>query len=117
MFVLRFSKLINRNLIRVFDQNRLRYMFFVFPVYQFLAFIGIAAIGFSFEAVGTAFYFAPLGLFLAIFIGVPILASWHLSCLLFGIGYFGFFAWLGIPFMPSVTRQLEGAANWFRPVQ
>jgi len=43
MFVIGLSKLINRNLIHFFDQSRIRYMIFVFPTYQILAFIGIAA--------------------------------------------------------------------------
>jgi len=117
MFVIGLSKLINRNLIHFFDQSRIRYMIFVFPAYQILAFISIAAVVFSFEAASTSLYFMPIGLILTIFMGVPIFASWHLSCLLFGIGYFGFFARLGIPFMPWVTRHLEGAVNWFRPVR
>lgn len=117
MFLITFSNRINQNLIRFFDQSRIRYMILVFPAYQLLALAGIAAVIFSFEAVGTSPYFAPLWLILAILIGVPLLASWHLSCLLFSIGYFGFFAWLGIPFTPWVTKQLEGAVNWFRSAQ
>jgi hypothetical protein len=92
-------------------------MIFVFPAYQLLALIGIAAIVFSFEAASISLYFVPLALILTIFIGVPVFASWYLSCLLFGISYFGFFAWLGIPFMPWVTSQLESAVSWFRSVQ
>ena len=92
-------------------------MFFLFPVYQLIAFISMAAIVFSFEAASTGFQFIVLGVVLAIVLGVPIIASWHLSCLLFGIGYFGFFAWLGMPVMPWVVKQLEEAVAWFRPVQ
>lgn len=116
MFVTRVSKTINQYLIRVFDQSRLRYIFFLFPVYQLLAALGITAIVLSFEAASTALYFASLGLVLVIFIGIPIFASWYLSCLLFCMGFFGFLAWLGLPFMSWVTRQLEHAVNWFRPV-
>jgi hypothetical protein len=117
MVIIRLSRLINLSLIRAFDHGRIWYMFLLFPAYQVLATIGIAAIVFSFEAAGKAFYFAPIGLMLAIFIGVPIFASWHLSILLFSVGYFGFFAWLGVPAMPWVTRQVEGAVNWFRAVE
>jgi hypothetical protein len=116
MFLLRFSKSINRYLINVFDQSRLRYMFLLFPAYQFVALIGLGAIVFSFEAAETSLFFALLGLFLAILIGIPIFASWHLSCLLFSVGYFGFFASLGFPLTAWATTQLEGAVNWFRPV-
>ena len=116
MFLLRFSKSINQYLINAFDQSRLRYMFLVFPAYQFLALIGIAAIIFSFEAAETSFYFELLGIFGTIIIGIPVIASWHLSFLLFMVGYFGFFALLGFPFMSWATTQLEGAVNWFRSV-
>lgn len=115
MCVIGLSKSINRNLIRIFDHSRIRYMFLVFPTYQILAFLGIAAIAFSFESVNTAFYFGPMGLILALFIGVPLIASWHLSCLLFMIGYFEFFAWIGVPFMAWAAKLLEGPVNWLRP--
>lgn len=117
MFVIRFSKLINRSLIRIFDQSRLKYMAFVFPAYQLLAFIGVVAIVGSFQSAERAFFFGPLALLLAFFVGVPIMASWHLSCLLFSQGYFGFLAGLGIPCMPWAAMQLENAVNWFRPAQ
>lgn len=117
MFVVRLSKFINRNLIRYFDQNRITYMVLVFPAYQILALFGIAVVSSSFETTITSPYLIVISLILAIFVGLPILASWHLSCLLFGIGYFGFLAWIGIPFMPSLTKDLEDAANWFRRAQ
>lgn len=115
MFIIDLSKRINRRLIHSFDGNRIKYMFFVFPAYQFLAMIGMASILFSFQSIATALYFLPLGLILTLFIGVPVLTSWYLSCLLFGLGYFEFLARLGIPFMPWVARELEGGVNWFRP--
>jgi hypothetical protein len=117
MFIVSLSKFINRNLIRYFDQSRIRYMVLVFPAYQILVCIGIVAVLFLFEVTDTSPYFTVLWLIFAIFVGVPILASWHLSCLLFGLGYFGFLEWLGFPFMTWVTRQLEGVINWFRPVR
>lgn len=117
MFIVSLSKSINRNLIRYFDQSRISYMIFVFPAYQFIAFMGITTIIFSFEEAGTSPYFALFGMILAFFIGVPIFASWHLSCVLFLIGYFGFLAQLGFPFMPWVKKQLEYALNWFRPIR
>ena len=116
MFLLSFSKSLNRYLINVFDQSRLRYMFLLFPAYQLLALIGMAAIVLSFEAAETSFLFTLLALFLAILIGVPIFASWHLSCLLFGVGYFGFFASLGFPGLSWAVRLLNGAVDWFRSV-
>lgn len=117
MFIITLSKLINQNLVGCFDQSRVRYMFLVFPVYQCLAFVGIAVVFFAFKAVGTSLYFLPIGLFLAFLVGVPIFASWHLSCLLFGIGYFGFLAWVGIPLMCPLSRELGRAVDWFRPKQ
>ena len=42
MFIIDLSKRINRRLIHSFDGNRIKYMFFVFPAYQFLAMIGMA---------------------------------------------------------------------------
>ena len=90
-------------------------MFLLFPAYQFVALIGMAAIISSFGGAETSFFFALLGLFLAVLVGIPIFVSWHLSCLLFGVGYFGFFASLGFPFMAWIAAQLEDAVNWFRP--
>jgi len=86
-----------------------------FPAYQFFAIISVAAINLSFIAVDYALFLVPLALILLVILGVPILASWHLSCLLFGVGYFGFLARLGIPAMSWMERQVEGPVNWFRP--
>lgn len=115
MFLLRFSKSINQLLIKAFDRSRLGYMFLVFPAYQILAGIGLNAIGLAFAASSESVYFAPLGLFLAVLVGIPIFASWHLSSILFCVGYFGFFASLGVPFTHWMENKLEGVVNWFRP--
>ena len=115
MFIMKPSKRINQSLIRLFDQSRVRYTFLVFPIYQLFAFIGIAAVIFAFQAVASSLYLLPIGLILAVVLGVPILVSWHLSCLLFFIAYFEFLARFGIPFMRGASRQLEGAVNWYRP--
>lgn len=117
MYIVSLSRSINRNLIRLFDQSRISYVFLVFPVYQLLAIIGGNGIVSAFELVGTSFYFLPIGLILAFFIGVPIFASWHLSVILFGICYFGFFARLGFPFLPWAIGQLESAVDWYRPAK
>tara|TARA_R110002096_G_C14300353_1_gene698403 strand:+ start:304 stop:582 length:279 start_codon:yes stop_codon:yes gene_type:complete len=90
-------------------------MFLLFPIYQLITFFGIWAIISSFKAVGATFYFLPLAITLVILIGIPVFASWHLSVLLFSVGYFEFFAWLGFPLMGRVTRHLIDTVNWFRP--
>jgi len=90
-------------------------MFVLFPFYQILAFNGVVAIAYAIQEAGSGVYMGAIALILAIFIGVPIVASWHLSCFLFAVGYFGFFAWLGIPLMAWVTRQLERIVNLYRP--
>ena len=117
MLAIKLSKLVNQNLIRDFDQSRVRYMVFVFPTYQILSITSLLTITFLFQTLGISLYFIPLGLILVILLGVPILASWHLSCLLFGVGYFSFLAKLGFPFMSWVTNQLENAVSWFRVAQ
>jgi hypothetical protein len=115
MFVLPFSKLIIKNLIQQFDQNRARYMFLIFPIYQLLSFIGMAIIVFSFLPSSTNPYYLLLALPLAYLVGIPILASWHLSGFLFFEGFFGFFAWLGFPAMERMTKFAESIVAFYRP--
>lgn len=114
MLLLRFNKSINQSLIRTFDHSRIRYVILVFPVYQALAFIGIATIIHLVTAIEAELYSSLLVIVLMTIIGIPISASWYLSCLLFGACFFGVLAWLGIPIAPWVTKQLEGVVNRFR---
>lgn len=111
MFMTRLPRRINMCLIRSFERNRLSYMVLVFPVYQLLALLGIGAVSLSFDAAAESVYFLFLCVAFVILIGVPILMSWHLSCLLFFVGYFGSFAWLGLPLAPWVTRKFESIVN------
>ena len=83
MFMTRLPRRINMCLIRSFERNRLSYMVLVFPVYQLLALLGIGAVSLSFDAAAESVYFLFLCVAFVILIGVPILMSWHLSCLLF----------------------------------
>jgi len=107
-------KLVIKNLIRAFDYNTIAYMFFWFPMYQIIAFIGLIVVFNTYGALGELAYATPVAIGLTVFVGLPILASWHLSVLLFGVGYFGFFARIGIPFMGWATDQIKSAVNWFR---
>lgn len=92
-------------------------MALVFPAYQLLAFFGIIAIILPYAHAETTSFGGPLTLLLVFIIGVPIMASWHLSCLLFCQGYFGFLAGIGTSGAPWAARGLETAVNWFRPAQ
>lgn len=115
MFILSLAKQINRNLIRQFDQSRFTYALLIFPAYQLLATVGLLSCIHLFKAIEISLFFLPLGASMAVLIGIPLLASWHLSCLLLAACYFGPMAKLGIPFMSWVLRQLDAAIRWFRP--
>lgn len=90
-------------------------MLLVFPTYQLLATIGLLAIIVSFQGSEVSIIFTFLGLLLSVLFGIPVLLSWHLSFLLFVVGYLGFAASFGFPFTRWVKAELEGAVNWFRP--
>ncbi len=117
MIVVRLSMSVIQSLIRAFDRSRLVYMFVWFPIYQLFAIIGVVAIAFAFVSMEETYLYAPLGFLLALFVGIPIIVSWHLSCLLFLAAYFGFFASLGVPFMAWTEGQLTSAVGFFRPRQ
>ena len=107
-------KLVIKNLIRAFDYNTIAYMLFWFPMYQIIAFIGLIVVFNTYGALGELAYATPVSIGLTVFVGLPILTSWHLSALLLGIGFFSFFARIGIPFMGWATDRLKSAVNWIR---
>ena len=103
------AKLLIHFLLKCFDKNRLLYCLFVFPIYQMLSFVGIAVIiSLTLDFDGSLkMYFA---LFLStIFVGFPILVTWHLSCCLFGKAYFEF---LGVHKWP-LSGLILGPMYWF----
>lgn len=108
------AKLVIQFLLLRFDTNRLLYCFIVFPVYQIASFIGIAAIIFLWSnldgSIGMYFAFCLS----IIFVGFPILMTWHLSCALFFKAQFELFGVHKWPFSGLVTGPNNSLIDMYR---
>lgn len=111
---LRLSGYVINLLINTFDQNRLKYMTILFPIYQVTALIIFTAATKTILLAQDQPYWLVVLAPLTYFFIIPIFATWHLSCLLFLKGYFDFFVGVGIPGMKFMVRFCDEFINLFR---
>ncbi len=110
-------KLLVRFLLKQFDENRLKYTFIVWPIYQLISIVGIAI---STQLVDSllseaSWWSEILAIPTLLFFVIPMFATWHLSCALFGKGYFDFLYLLtGLGFIKFISEFVDSFIQMFR---
>ncbi|WP_425658050.1 hypothetical protein [Roseobacter sp. EG26] len=103
-----------RSLIQKYDQDRLVYVFFWFPVYQIITILAVlSAVLLCGVAKSTAFE-VPVVIGSGIALAALFLPSWHLSTLLLTVTFFDVLARIGLPGMFWIRNQVVEPVNWFR---
>ena len=111
---LKLTKWIIMFLLSAFTQNRFTYSFVVFPVYQIIFLAGVWLFAVTYTFIPIYPWLILLLIPQIIFIGFPAFSTWHLSCVLWGKGFFEIFLglWPGIPLM---VRLCDTFIDLFRP--
>jgi len=100
-------------LLNQFDKNRLIYTFVVFPIYQLISFVGIVLV--SSLSLELSWWSGILAIPTLLFFAIPIISTWHLSCLLIFKGYFDFIYLLtGLGFVKFMSNFCDSFIQMFR---